>query len=208
MTYRAASSAVENGSVNVEIEAKLRVESHDPIRKHIDAAGAQYLGKVLETNEIFDSVDGSLRRRGCGLRVRATVDERTGGRAVTMTFKGPVMSGAFKSREEQEVDVNDADTVSRILTGLGFVRILWFEKRRESWHLDDCRIELDEPPHIGLFVEIEGPDERTIAAVQSKLGLEGVAHEPASYVRMLSLYCDHNGVVDRVLRLDPCDPTS
>lgn len=188
--------------MNVEIEAKIRVESHDPIREQIAAAGAEYLSKVLETNEIYDSADGSLRRRGCGLRVRATVDERTAARSVKMTFKGPVMPGRFKSREEQEVEVSDADTISRILTGLGFVRILWFEKRRESWHLDDCRIELDEPPHIGLFVEIEGPDERTIATVQRKLGLESVAHEPASYVRMLSLYCDQNGVADRVLCLD------
>ena len=191
----------DNPSVHLEIEAKYRVASHGPIRERLIAAGAESLATVLEINEIFDAVDGSLRRRGCGVRVRSTIDEKTQSRSATMTFKGPVRPGPFKAREEQEVGVSDAETASRILHGLGFVRVLRYEKRRESWRLDDCRIELDQPPHIGLFVEIEGPGEAAITAAAVRLGLDGAVHEKASYVRMLHAYCVEHGITDFSLRM-------
>ena len=190
-----------NQTVHLEIEAKFRVASHDPIRQQLIAASAESLGTVLETNEIFDAADGSLRRSGRGARVRSTTNEETRERSATLTFKGPVRTGPFKSREEQEVVVSDAEIASKILHGLGLVRILRFEKRRESWRLNDCRIELDQPPHIGLFVEIEGPSEAAIAATATRLGLDGVAHEKASYVGMLHTYCVDNGIADFSLKL-------
>ena len=146
----------------LEIEAKLRVESLDPVRERLRAAGAELLGCVLEANRIFDRPDGSLRRGGCGLRVRSCVAESGDAPPATLTFKGPIVPGAFKSRDEVEVSVGDADVAVRILEALGFVVILAYRKRRESWRLRDCRVELDEPPHIGLFVEIEGPDDAAI----------------------------------------------
>lgn len=184
-----------------EIEAKFRVESHQPVLERLQAAGATFLARVLETNVIFDRPDGSLRNRGCGLRIRSVKVEGGDDRRATLTFKGPVLAGPFKSREELEIDVNDAATAANILHGLGFVRILSYQKRRESWRHRDCRIELDEPPHIGLFVEIEGPNEAAIRAVRAELGLEGTAHVKASYVHMLLAFCRERGVTNRVLEL-------
>ena len=40
-----------------------------------------------------------------------------------------------------------------------------------------CLVELDELPDIGAFVEVEGPDEKTVFAVSESLGLAG---EPIS----------------------------
>ena len=183
-----------------ELEAKLRVESHEPVRSRLQSVAAALLGGVLETNRIFDRPDGSLQKRGYGLRVRSTVAERTAESSATLTVKGPIAAGPFKSREELEVNVSDADAVSRMLELLGFVPILRYEKRRESWRLDECRIELDEPPHIGLFVEIEGPDEASIQRVQEKIGLGEATHVRASYVRMLAAYCDAHGITSRSVR--------
>ena len=88
-----------------------------------------------------------------------------------------------------------------MLEELGFVPIFRYQKRRESWRLGECRVELDEPPRIGLFVEIEGPDEGAIHSVQAKLGLGGLKDVPTSYVGMLVAYCEANGIADRVLNL-------
>jgi adenylate cyclase class 2 len=115
----------------------------------------------------------------------------------TLTFKGPVTPGAFKSREEFETPVGDAETAVRILDELGFVVILAYQKRRERWRLHDCQIELDEPPHIGLFVEIEGPDEAAIRSVRTELGLDAAPLERASYVRMLLSHYGVNGGAER-----------
>ncbi len=185
----------------IETELKLHVASHDPVRKRLRALGATCIGSVLETNIILDRPDGALRRRGCGLRVRSTIDKTTGERGGTMTFKGPRAPGPLKRREELEIEVSDAGTAAGMLNRLGFVPILNYQKNRESWQLGPCRIELDEPPHLGLFVEIEGPNEAAIRETQRQLDLTEAQHEPRSYVAMLVAYCSEHGIANRELHL-------
>ncbi len=185
----------------LEIEAKFRVGSHGPIRERLAAIGARFLERVLERNEILDRPDAELQRRGCGLRVREKIDENGESVGATVTYKGPRRPGPLKSREEIETEIDDAEATRRIFAGLGFISVLSYEKRRESWEIDGCRVELDEPPHIGLFVEIEGPDEPAIRAVQERLGLESSDMEPESYGSMLMAHCAREGIQDRTLRL-------
>jgi adenylate cyclase class 2 len=187
--------------MSVETEAKLRVDSHEPVRERLRALGATFVEKVLETNVIFDRADGSLRKEGCGLRLRSTVREDGGDARVMLTFKGPRAAGPYKKREELEVRLEDLDAASAILERLGFLAILHYQKRRESWSWGSCRIELDDPPHIGRFVEIEGPDEEAIRSVQAELGLGDVPHTDASYVRMLLEYCQERGLTKPVVML-------
>ena len=187
--------------MSLEIEAKLRVDAHEPVRDRLRVLGATPIETVLEWNEIFDRPDGSLRRTGMGLRVRAAKMLGGDGRWATLTVKGAPVPGAYKSREEREIEISDAATGASILGMLGFVPILRYEKRRESWSFRECRVELDTPPHVGLFVEIEGPSEAAIHTVQGDLGLDHVAHHPASYVRMLTEYCDQHDIADRTLHL-------
>ena len=188
--------------MSMEIEAKFRVASHDGLRERLRGMDAECCGAVVETNVILDRPDGSLRKAGCGFRVRSTQVADGSPGVATLTFKGPRKPGPLKSREELEVTVGDGATTERIMTSCGFITILWYEKRRESWIVGDCRVELDEPPHLGLFVEIEGPDELAIADVQAKLGLGDCMHVRSSYVRMLIEYCQERGVVERRLKLD------
>ncbi len=185
-----------------EIEAKLRVTSHDDVRDRLTAAGAEFIERVMETNQILDRPDGSLRTRGCGLRVRSADSIDGGSSRATLTFKGPRGGGAFKSREELETEVGDAAVALELLKKLGFIVILSYQKRRESWRLGSCRIELDEPPRLGLFVEIEGPDDGAIQDAREALGLGAAELESASYVRMLIQVCNEEGVIDRTLTLD------
>jgi predicted adenylyl cyclase CyaB len=189
----------------LEIEAKFRVESHEPVRETLRVAGARPLGAVTEWNVIVDAADGSLRAGGCGLRIRSTrkedTNEQTGHRGATLTFKGPRQSGEFKTREELEVEVGNAEVTGEMLARLGYTPILQYEKRRESWELEDCRVELDEPAQIGLFVEIEGPNEERVQRVREKLGLQNTPVTSASYVGLLVEYCEREKIKDRTLRL-------
>ena len=185
----------------IETELKLRVESHEPVRARLKDVGAIFVENVVETNRVYDRPDGALRRRRCGLRLRSVALLGGTGSRATLTYKGPRFEMALKSREELEVGVGDAETTARILEQLGFVPMLCFQKRRESWRLGGCRVELDEPPRIGLFVEIEGPHEEAIRAVQWRLGLQKLRPVPTSYVGMLIAYCDANGIADRTLTL-------
>ncbi|MBI4716334.1 MAG: class IV adenylate cyclase [Planctomycetes bacterium] len=172
-----------------EIEIKLRVESHEPVRERLRSAGARPLDRVVETNTIFDRPDGWLRRQGCGLRLRTARGDDGQARPAFLTAKGPRAPGPVKRREEVEIPVSDACAAARLLELLGYVPVLRYEKRRESWEFCGCRVELDEPARIGLFVEIEGPDVGTIRAVQSELALDARPDVDASYIRLLSEHC-------------------
>jgi adenylate cyclase, class 2 len=188
--------------MSIEIELKLRVESHGAVREKLLAVGAERVGAVVETNHILDRPDGALRGQGFGLRVRVAEDQGTGESTTTFTFKGPRTPGVIKSREEIETLVSDSASFLKILARLGYVSILEYQKRRESWLLDGCRVELDEPTILGFFVEIEGDGEESIRNVQRKLALGETAEEGRSYVSTLISHCKDAGIADRVLRFD------
>jgi adenylate cyclase, class 2 len=139
----------------VELEAKIKVDSHDDVRASLRRAGATFVGRYVEQNTIFDRADGSLRRSGCGLRVRSVETVEGERMDATCTFKGPVQASEYKRREEVETRVADAEGLVRVLVAVGFESAVTFEKRRESWRLDGCRVELDDVPLLGTFVEVE-----------------------------------------------------
>lgn len=183
-----------------EIEAKLAVESHDAVRERLRALGAFCKGAATETDSIFDRPDGSLRSAGYGLRVRSRQCD-DGRVTALLTVKGPVRTAPFKSREEREVGVEDAEQAAGMLRLLGYESVLCYEKRRERWRLADCHIELDEVARLGRFVEIEGPSVDAIRSVQQSLGLGAIDHTPASYVGMLLAYCAAHGLDANEIRL-------
>lgn len=180
--------------MSVELEAKIKVDSHEPIRSALAAAGGQRVGRVLETNHIFDNADRTLLAGGCGLRVRESRAETGDGTSATMTYKGVKLPGPLKQREEIEIAINDAEAGRNLLERLGFVEVLCFQKRRESWRLGECLIELDEVPHLGLYVEIEGPDEPAVRRAQEALGLAGRQTIRRSYVSLLVEHCRQAGL--------------
>ncbi|MCK4658518.1 MAG: class IV adenylate cyclase [Phycisphaerae bacterium] len=168
-----------------ELEAKFAVQAHKPVRERLEGLGARFLGRVLETNSIHDRPDDSLRKSGCGLRVRGIELLAGEPQPATLTFKGPIQAGPFKKREEIELPLADADAMRRLLEAVGFVEVFRFRKRRESWHLSNCRVELDELPRLGRFVEIEGPTPADIHAAQDALGLNSAQHITRGYVGLL-----------------------
>lgn len=170
----------------MELESKVRVESHDEIRRRLRAAGGHYVGRIQETNRIFDDAAGRLRASGRGLRVRSVEVLDGTGPGATLTYKGPRRPGALKCREEREVSIDDAGAAVSILEALGYRQRIVFEKRREQWRLRGCRVELDEVPTLGCFVEVEGPTEEVIVEVMAQLGLSREDHLSAGYVAMLA----------------------
>lgn len=183
-----------------ELELKVKVDSHDPVRERLRALGGKYVGTVIERNAMLDRPDGSLRSNGCGLRVRSTTVLEGANPGSKVTFKGPSQSSALKCREEVECKVENGDEMISVLLRLGFVRSIEYHKKRERWRLDDCVVELDEPARLGLFVEVEGPSEHSIREVQKRLGLESHQHVNSSYVDMSAKYCAEHNIGDRVLR--------
>jgi len=187
--------------VALELEAKIRVDSRDAVRRRLRSLGARWVYEVLETNRIFDTPDQRLFHQGCGLRVRSC---RGAGQvpAATLTYKGPPRAAALKSREELETHVGDPDQTGAILQAVGFKPVITFEKRREEWELDGLPVELDEVPGLGCFVEIEGPDEPSVNRIRERLDLADHPTIRESYVALLIDHVRQKGLSRDEIRFE------
>ncbi len=184
----------------VEIEAKMSVEGLAATRAKVLDVGGKLLGKYLETNTFFDSEDRSLLAADKGLRLRHKRNMDTGEEHDIITYKGPRQPGALKSREEVELMVEGAAETVKLLECLEYRPVLSFEKRRESYSLDGCEVDLDELPYLGTYVEVEGPSEQAVMRVRQTLGLSDRPLIKAGYVSMLSSYLQERGKSQREIR--------
>jgi predicted adenylyl cyclase CyaB len=177
----------------LEIEVKVKVDSHGAVRERLRRAGGEYVCRMTEVNTILDTPDRRLFGAGCGLRVRTCRGE---GRVPgpTLTYKGPQHPGTVKIREEVETEVHDAEATVQLLNALGFVPAIVFEKRRESWRLDGAMVELDELPRLGCYVEIEADDEAIIQRVRETIGLSSEPTVTANYIALLIEHARANGL--------------
>jgi adenylate cyclase class 2 len=183
----------------VEIEAKMKVPDLSAVRVRLQELAGERRGAVVETNTFFDTKDHSLLAKDQGLRLRHTKDPNTHAEVATITFKGPRLHGQLKSREERELTVSSAKEAMALLESLGFMRVLTFQKRRETWLLEGCHVELDELPHLGVFVEIEGPNEKAVLSAREHLRLTDRPLIRASYIALLMTHLQERGITDRVV---------
>jgi adenylate cyclase class 2 len=174
-----------HSSMPVEIEAKVRVADFTTLRRRLRELGAKSLGKNREINRFYDTPNHALRRKDSGVRIRTSVHSDKGVSHV-VTFKGPRQASKYKLREELEFTTDDPDATAAVFERLGYQFELSFEKRRESWQLGRCKIELDELPQLGKFLEVEGPSERVIGPVLAKLGLQDQPSLTRGYASMVS----------------------
>lgn len=148
-----------------EIEAKFYVRDVERIRLSLQNLNARRIqSRVLETNIRFDLPDAKLRAEGRVLRLRRDTD-------VHLTYKSASNNEqGVLSREEIEFVVGDFEKAKQFLEALGYQKLVYYEKYRTTYELDDTLIMLDELPY-GNFVEIEGEGIESIRAVANQLNL-------------------------------------
>ena len=134
----------------IEREVKLRFANPDDARAAIQAAGATPLrSRRLQEDALLETEDACSILKGCTLRIRVE-----SGRSL-LTFKGPVLPGSMKVRDEYETVIGDGEVIQRVLEELGLHVWFRYEKYREEYAAEDVTIAIDETP-VGTFVEIEG----------------------------------------------------
>jgi len=143
-----------------EVEVKLRA-SHEAVRDALAAAGAQARGRLVQIDTYYDAPHRDFAETDEALRIRT---ERPGEDApatsspentAKLTYKGPLVEDASKTREEHETVVGDGDTAAEIFDGLGFEPAAVVEKERAIFGLDGCTVTLDRVDGLGEFVEVE-----------------------------------------------------
>lgn len=160
----------------LETERKYLGVDFGRLRLALAAAGAEDLGAHFESNVVYDTPELSLCRANKLLRARS--QEWPGRTRHVLTLKLPAASsGAFKAREERELEVESAAVMGSVLLGLGFVAAARYEKVRSVWRLAreatgsaPMLVELDELP-FARVVELEGAP-AALDAVAALLGLD------------------------------------
>lgn len=167
----------------IEIEAKVKVDSLDPVAVALKEAGAEFHGECMHEDTFFD--DGKIVKAGSGLRLRREVYHD--GEKVVLTFKGPKEKAKFKVRKEDEVEIypGDIESAFELIGSLGFKKIFEYEKKRQLWEIGECFVCLDTLPLIGTFVEVEGPGDEQIQKVMGRLSLSDHEHINTGYPKLL-----------------------
>jgi adenylate cyclase class 2 len=188
-----------------EVEVKVRAD-HDAVRERLSELDAQSLGTVVQVDTYFDAPHREFAETDEALRVRqvAAVDDARASAPdpdaklsddadFRLTYKGPLVESAAKTREEVEVGVADGPEMRAILDRLGFQPVATVRKARERYALDGYVVALDAVTDLGEFVEVEsGATEADIEAVHdgvfevfSRLGLDPDDSIRTSYLELL-----------------------
>lgn len=166
----------------LEIEIKSYCDDHEPVAAKLAAMGARPAGSETEHDLYMNHPCRNFRDTDEALRLRRA------GERIILTYKGPKIGTAAKSRLEEEVPVADFEKTLAILKNLGFVEFGSVTKVRELYRLDDMEVCLDTVEGVGRFVEIEmkGSDreriEHQLFRLAGELGLE--RFERRSYLEM------------------------
>jgi adenylate cyclase class 2 len=169
--------------MDIEIEAKLKVESLEDVKCKLVELGAEFLAEKSQKDYYFDDRNRTLTKTDRCLRLRREVIGNSD--KFFLTYKGAKEKNQFKKRQEIDIEIKDPDSTEKILIALGYNRVLVVEKKRKTWRYRDCLVALDELPLLGEFVEIEGPDDEKISDVQNELALANLQHIPESYASLM-----------------------
>ena len=161
----------------IEIEKKYRLtpEQRSTLTQKLRDVGARYSGEALEENTLYEG--GPIDFNRSVLRLRRI------GETAVLTYKERLsVDSDAKHQREEETKIGDPEAMRSILEAIGFTARLVYEKRRQTWKLDDTEIVIDELP-FGLFLEIEGTEDG-IRSVEEKLGTEKLEMESSTYPQL------------------------
>jgi adenylate cyclase class 2 len=174
-----------------EVELKLRAD-HESLRERLDDVGADRIEHRRQTDTYYDAPHRSFAETDEALRIRR--EEPADGDAVTkLTYKGPLVEAASKTREEHETIVDDDEAVQGVLAGLGFEPAAVVAKDRTYFSFEEYTVVLDAVDGLGEFVEIERevPEAEVEAArneaidLLERLGLDPDEQIRTSYLGLL-----------------------
>jgi adenylate cyclase class 2 len=166
-----------------EVELKLRA-SHEAVRERLSALDADRTGRVRQVDTYYDAPHRDFAETDEALRIRR--EEATEGSTTRVTYKGPLVEAASKTRREVETGVADADRMDDILGALGFSPAAVVEKDRERYALDGYTVTLDTVGDLGEFVEIEretGEDDLTATREGAVARLRDLGLDPDDQIR-------------------------
>jgi adenylate cyclase class 2 len=185
-----------------EVELKVAAD-HDVVRPQLESLGAEPSSQVQQVDTYFDAPHREFADTDEALRVRTEEsDQQT---TTELTYKGPLVEEASKTREELTTELMDQDTTREILEALGFEHSATVRKQRERFAYGDFTITLDAVDRLGEFLEIETeveteadvePARKRAVEILEKVGLDVDEQIRRSYLELTLTESEENDDMD------------
>ena len=154
--------------MQAEIEAKFVDVDIEDIRSQLQDAGAILKQPMRDMRRVLIEEDHHAAEHSF-IRIRDEGDK------TTLTFKRrtkPDGTTTVDSTQELETTIGDLDVAAQIFKEAGWDYITRQESRRETWHLGDAEIVIDEWPWIQPYIEIEAQSVAAVQDVAKQLGFD------------------------------------
>ena len=138
-----------------EIEIKLPVKNSQEVLDILKDIGFMVKKEIQEEDIYFNSEYRNKKERDEALRIRKSRDCDTGEQKVQINFKGPKIDAVSMSRMELETEVQDGETMEKILTYLGFLPVASVFKVRKYLTHREMTACVDRVEGLGEFLELE-----------------------------------------------------
>lgn len=169
-----------------ELEVKVKTD-HDAVRSKLAELDATQISTVDQVDTYYDAPHRTFAETDEALRIRAETESNESSSApdpvTQLTYKGPLVDDASKTRTESETEVESRETMEEILDHLGFSPAAVVEKSRERYALDGYTVTLDTVSNLGEFVEVE----TEVEADHTNADLETAREGAFSILRALGL---------------------
>jgi adenylate cyclase class IV len=150
-----------------EVELKAVLDSWRDRSTRLERAGATrvFFGRIEDRR--YDTDARSLAARDIVLRLR--IYRGSAGARAELEFKGPTAyEDGYKVRDEIGSRVSDPESVSQMLSGLGYLVTRAIDRDIEQWAIGGASVRFERYPRMDDLVEVEGEPEaieRAIAAL-------------------------------------------
>jgi len=145
-----------------EIEIKILEINVEEIEKKLVGLGAEKIEEGLLHDKLFNFPDKRIPKEEM-FRVRKHENR------VEITYKANPGKSDFLEHDEYQTNVEDFDTICKILELLGLVVTRDRQKKRTSYKLGNVKFEIDKYPTIPAYMELEGSKE-DIQKMLEKIG--------------------------------------
>ncbi len=180
-----------------EVEIKFLVHDVGALVRSLQAAGfRERTPSTFESNTLYDTNSGDLRRAGVILRLRLYGDRWK------LTHKSRGSAGKHKKRIEHETAVSNGEEMHAILTALGFRPSFRYDKYRAEWSDGTGDVVIDHTP-IGNLAEIEGPPQ-WIDQTAKAVNVSPRDYITDSYPELFSKWKERNGSCAQNMTFEEC----
>lgn len=137
----------------IEVEVKAKISSFEEIEEKLNEIGATKTKKEFQEDIYFNSPVVDFAKTDEALRIRTTKENDETN--IFITYKGPKIDSASKTRKEIEMGIEDSLKCASIFEEIGFEKVRAVRKNRQYYEYENFEISLDDIEGLDPYMEIE-----------------------------------------------------